>query len=69
MKKRIYINLDINKVVLKKRKHPINKSNEELESPLNVSSNKINEDIYREQYQVDLKTKSSKNSKRQNNFL
>ena len=64
MKKRLYINLDTNKGVLKKRKQPINKSNDKLESPLNVSSKKNNEDIYREQYQVDLKTQSSKNSKK-----
>jgi len=58
MKKRIYLNLDKNKGVIKKQK------NQDIDSPLNVKSNKKNEDIYREEYQLDMETKSSKNIKR-----
>ena len=59
MKKRIYLSLG-NKGEIKKRK--ITESIKEEDSPLNVKSNKKNEDIYREQYQLDLEPKSSKNS-------
>ena len=55
MKKRLYLNLDKNKEVIKKQK------NQEEYSPLNIKSNKKNEDIYREEYRLDIKTKSSKN--------
>ncbi len=55
MKKRLYLNLDKNKGIIKKQK------NQDEDSPLNVKSNKKNEDIYREQYRLDMETKSSKN--------
>jgi hypothetical protein len=54
MKKCLYLNLD-NKGVIKKQK------NQDEDSPLNINSNKKNEDIYREQYRLDMETKSSKN--------
>jgi hypothetical protein len=53
MKKRLYLNLD-NKRVIKKRK------DQDEDSPLNIKSNKKNKDIYREQYRLDMETKSSK---------
>ncbi|GEM_PF-3358087 len=62
MKKRLYLNLNKNKGVTKKRKI-IEKAQDE-DSPLNVKSNKKNEDIYRKQYQLDHETKSSNNSKK-----
>jgi hypothetical protein len=61
MKKRIYLSLG-NKGEIKKRK--ITESIKEEDSPLNVKSNQKNEDIYREQYRLDLETKSSKNIKK-----
>jgi hypothetical protein len=62
MKKRIYLNLDKNKGVTKK-KNTVEKTKEQ-DSPLNVKSNKKNEDIYREEYRLDLETKSSKTIKK-----
>jgi hypothetical protein len=58
MKKRIYLNLDKNKGAIKKQKK------QDKDSPLNVKSNKKNEDVYREEYKLDLETKSSKNIKK-----
>jgi hypothetical protein len=58
MKKRLYLNLDNNKEVIKKRK------DQDEDSPLNIKSNKKNEDIYREQYRLDMEIKSSKNIKK-----
>jgi hypothetical protein len=57
MKKRLYLNLD-NKGVIKKQK------NQDEDSPLNIKSNKKNEDIYREEYRLDLETKPSKTIKK-----
>jgi len=61
MKKRLYLNLDKNKGRIKKK---VTKKTKDEDSPLNVKSNKNNEDIYRQEYQLDVKTKSSKNIKK-----